>query len=278
MIDVLQAIILGIVQGLTEWLPISSSGHLAILQLAMGLKVPIFFDLILHIGTLTGVIAIYRRDIVSIISSVLAFFRLYLRFGNQQYVRRHSINRRDLELTKLLILGMIPTGAIGIIFKSFFEYSFYDINAIVIGFIVTGILVLATKFLKSGNKKLGDTDALFIGVGQGLSIFSSISRSGITLSIGMFRGLEKDSLIKYSFLLSIPAILGASIVDIAGADKNAIAQMYAIPFTSYLAGALLSAIVGFASIKFLIRVINNESFYLFSFYCFAIGLVTFLML
>jgi undecaprenyl-diphosphatase len=277
MIDVLQAIILGIVQGLTEWLPISSSGHLAILQLAMGLKVPIFFDLILHIGTLTGVIAIYKRDIISIISSIFAFFRLYLHFDNQN-VRRYSINKSDVELIKLLILGMIPTGAIGILFKSFFEYSFYNTDAIVIGFIVTGILVLATRFLKSGNKKLGNADALLIGMGQGLSIFSSISRSGITLSIGMFRGLKKDSLIKYSFLLSIPAILGASIFDIAGADNDAIAQMYAIPITSYVVGALLSAIVGFVSIKFLIRVINNELFYLFSFYCFAIGLVTFLRL
>jgi undecaprenyl-diphosphatase len=269
MIDVLQAIILGIVQGLTEWLPISSSGHLAILQLAMGLKVPIFFDLILHIGTLTGVIAIYKRDIISIISSIFAFFRLYLHFDNQD-IPGYSINKSDVELIKLLILGMIPTGAIGIFFKSFFEYSFYNTNAIVIGFIVTGILVLATRFLKSGNKKLGNTDALIIGMGQGLSIFSSISRSGITLSIGMFRGLKKDSLIKYSFLLSIPAILGASIFDIVGADKDAIAQMYAIPITSYVIGALLSAIVGFVSIKFLIRVINNELFYLFSFYCFAI--------
>ena len=277
MIDVLQAIVLGTVQGLTEWLPISSSGHLAILQLAMGLKVPIFFDLVLHLGTLTGVIAIYKRDIIEIISSVFAFLRFYLRISNKD-VQRYPINNYDVGLIKLLILGMIPTGAIGLIFKSFFEYSFYDTKAIVLGFIVTGILVLATRFLKSGNKKLGNTDALFIGVGQGLSIFSSISRSGVTLSIGMFRGLRKDSLVKYSFLLSIPAILGASILDIAGADRDTIAQMYAIPLTSYIAGTLLSAIIGYASIKFLIRVINNESFYLFSFYCFAIGLLTFLML
>lgn len=278
MIDIFQAIIFGVVQGLTEWLPISSSGHLAILQLAMGLKVPIFFDLILHIGSLTGIFAIYRRDIISIISSIFTLFKLYLHFGNQQAVRRYSTKESDRELIKLLILGMLPTGAMGILFKSFFEYSFYDTNAIVLGFMVTGILVLVTKFLKTGDKKLGNADALLIGMGQGLSIFSSISRSGTTLSIGMFRGLRKDSLIKYSFLLSIPAILGASILDIAGANKEAIAQMFTIPITSYAVGALLSAIVGFVSIKFLIRVINNESFYLFSFYCFGIGLVTFFRL
>ena len=108
--------------------------------------------------------------------------------------------------------------------------------------------------------------------------FLASQEGGITLSIGMFRGLKKDSLVKYSFLLSIPAILGASVFDIVGADKDAIAQMYAIPVTSYIVGALISAIVGFVSIKFLIRVINNQLFYLFSFYCFAIGFVTFLKL
>ena len=274
MIDILQAIILGIVQGLTEWLPISSSGHLALLQLALGLEVPVFFDLVLHIGTLTGVFAIYKKDIFSILSSIYAFFGLYLSSRNRR-VSKSSFNRTDITYTRLIILGMIPTVAIGIAFKSFFEYSFHDSQAIAIGFIVTGILVFMTRFLKSGDKKLGNTDAFWIGMGQGLSIFSSISRSGITLSIGMFRGLEKGSLVKYSFLLSIPAIIGASIFDLASADSETLAQMYDIPASSYVAGVFLSAVVGFVSIKFLIKVINNQSFYLFSFYCIAIGFVTF---
>lgn len=274
MIDILQAIILGIVQGLTEWLPVSSSGHLALLQLAMGLEVPVFFDLVLHIGTLTGVFAIYKKDIISIMSSIYAFFCHYL-FSKNRRVSKSSYNRTDITYTRLIILGMIPTAAIGIAFKSFFENSFHDTHAIAVGFITTGILVFMTRFLKSGDKKLGNTDAFWIGMGQGLSIFSSISRSGITLSIGMFRGLEKGSLVKYSFLLSIPAIIGASIFDLATADSETLAQMYDIPTSSYVVGVLLSAVVGFASIKFLIRVINNQSFYLFSFYCVAIGLVTF---
>jgi undecaprenyl-diphosphatase len=274
MIDILQAIILGIVQGLTEWLPVSSSGHLALLQLAAGLEVPVFFDLVLHIGTLTGVFAIYKKDIFSILSSIYAFFGLYLSSRNRR-VSKSSFNRTDITYTRLIIIGMIPTAAIGIAFKSFFEYSFHDTQAIAIGFIATGILVFMTRFLKSADKKLGNTDAFWIGMGQGLSIFSSISRSGITLSIGMFRGLEKGSLVKYSFLLSIPAIIGASIFDLASADSETLAQMYDIPASSYVAGVFLSAVVGFASIKFLIRVINNQSFYLFSFYCVAIGLITF---
>jgi undecaprenyl-diphosphatase len=274
MIDLLQAIILGIVQGLTEWLPVSSSGHLALLQLAMGLEVPVFFDLVLHIGTLTGVFAIYRKDIFSILSSIYAFIGLHLSSRNRR-VSRSSFDKTDITYTRLIIIGMIPTAAIGIAFKSFFEYSFHDTQAISIGFIATGILVFMTRFLKSSDKKLGNTDAFWIGMGQGLSIFSSISRSGITLSIGMFRGLEKSSLVKYSFLLSIPAIIGASIFDLASADSETLAKMYDIPASSYVAGVFFSAVVGFASIKFLIKVINNQSFYLFSFYCVAIGLVTF---
>jgi undecaprenyl-diphosphatase len=277
MVDILQAAILGIVQGLTEWLPISSSGHLALLQLAMGLKVPVFFDLILHIGTLVGVFAIYKKDILSILSTIIAFFGTYLPFKNS-FVRKFSINKCDVKMIRLITIGMIPTGTIGIAFKSFFVYSFQDTVALAAGFMVTGILVLVTKFLKHGDRQPGDVDALLIGVGQGLSIFSSISRSGATLSIGMFRKLTIPSLVKYSFLLSIPAILGASIFDVVTSDEETLAQMYSIPIASYIVGISLSAIIGFISIKFLIHVINNESFYLFSFYCFAIGLMSYLFL
>lgn len=277
MVDFLQAAILGLVQGLTEWLPVSSSGHLALLQLAMGLKIPVFFDLILHIGTLAGVIAIYKKDILSIICTIIAFFATYLPFKNT-FVRKFSINKYDVKMIRLIIIGMVPTGVIGIAFKSFFVFSFQDATAIAVGFLVTGILVLLTKFLKSGDREPGNTDALLIGIGQGLSIFSSVSRSGATLSIGMFRKLTIPSLVKYSFLLSIPAILGASIFDIVTSDEEALAQMYSIPILSYVVGTLVSAIVGFISIKFLIHIINNESFYLFSFYCFAIGLISYLLL
>ena len=134
MIDILQAIILGTVQGLTEWLPVSSSGHLALLQLAMGLEVPVFFDLVLHIGTLTGVFAIYKKDIFSILSSIYAFFGFYLSSRNRRG-SKSSFNRTDITYTRLIIIGMIPTAAIGIAFKSFFEYYFHDTQDIAIGFI-----------------------------------------------------------------------------------------------------------------------------------------------
>lgn len=279
-IDILQAIVLGIVQGLTEWLPISSSGHLALVQLAMDLEVPIFYDVILHIGTLVGVFAIYRRDIAGILRSTVA--------SGKGSSKRKSIEEEGGEevakypqgrwMLWLIILGTIPTGIIGLAFRSFFESSFYDPVSIAVGFIITGALVLVTGLLKPGQKKLGSADAILIGIGQGISIFSSISRSGATLSAGLFRGVEREQLVRYSFLLSIPAILGAAAVDVLAMDEQQKAQLASIGAESYIAGTVASAAVGYASIRILIKLVIKGKFYLFAFYCFAIGVATLLLL
>jgi undecaprenyl-diphosphatase len=275
-IDILQAIVLGIVQGLTEWLPISSSGHLALVQLAMDLEIPIFYDVILHIGTLAGVFAIYRRDIAGILRSTVAFGEgSSKRKSIEEEVAKYPQGRRMLWL---IILGTIPTGIIGLAFRSFFESSFYDPVSIAVGFIITGALVLVTGLMKSGQKKLGSADAILIGIGQGISIFSSISRSGATLSAGLFRGVEREQLVRYSFLLSIPAILGAAAIDVVAMDEQQKAQLASIGAESYIAGAVVSAAVGYASIRILIKLVIKGKFYLFAFYCFAIGVATLLLL
>lgn len=265
-IGILQAIILGIIQGLTEWLPVSSSGHLALVQLAMDLQVPVFYDAVLHLGTLTGVFAIYRKDIAGIVKSV---------FGRNKAEGVYPQGRRMLWF---IILGTIPTAAIGVAFRSFFEYSFYDPLSIGAGFIITGVFLLVTLFLKAGSKQLGPADAVLIGVGQGLSIFSSISRSGATVAAGMFRGVEREQLVRYSFLLSVPAILGAVLVDVLSAEEQQRAELYSIGIESYIAGAAISAIVGYASIRVLVRLVIRGKFYFFAFYCFAIGIATFFLL
>jgi undecaprenyl-diphosphatase len=268
-IDVFQAIILGIVQGLTEWLPISSSGHLALVQLAMDLEVPVFYDAILHVGTLAGVFAIYQKDIVGIMKSIFT--------PDKRIEGKYPQGRTMLWF---IILGTIPTGIIGIAFRSFFEYSFYDPLSIALGFIVTGVLVLITALMKVSHKKLGPVDALLIGVGQGISIFSSISRSGATVATGMFAGVEREQLVRYSFLLSIPAILGAATIDAVLAQdiSEAAEDIRLIGIESYVIGVAISAIVGYLSIRILIRLVISGKFYVFAFYCFAIGISTFFLL
>ncbi len=161
-----------------------------------------------------------------------------------------------------IILGTVPTGIIDMTFRSFFEYSFYDPFSIAIGFIVTGVFVLITAFLKAGHKKLGQVDAILIGVGQGFSIFSSISRSGATVATGMFTGVEREQLVRYSFLLSIPAILGAVTIDaLLAQDPRGAEDIHFIGIESYAIGAAISAIVGYMSICNLIRLVTEQILY-----------------
>ncbi|HZD34074.1 MAG TPA: undecaprenyl-diphosphate phosphatase [Nitrososphaeraceae archaeon] len=265
MIDAIQALILGTVQGVTEWLPISSSGHLALIQLVMNLQVPIFFDIVLHLGTLAAVIGIYRSELLTILKSVIL-------------IRRKNDAKEDLKSIKwgrrfllLIILGLIPTALMGVAFRSIFEESFYSMWSLGLGFIISGVMIIATKFVNKGTKSMGRVDAFLIGIGQGLSIFSSISRSGATISIGMFRHVERSELITYSFLLSIPAIIGAGLYDLVFADNTSQVEILSIPLESYIIGILSAGAVGYVSIKFLINIINRGEFYLFSFYCFLLG-------
>lgn len=267
MIDAIQALILGIIQGLTEWLPISSSGHLALIQLAMNLQVPIFFDIVLHLGTLAAVIGVYRRELISILKS---FKYIHRRNGNNSEVELKNI-RWGRRYLLLIILGMIPTALMGVGFRSIFEESFYSMWSIGLGFIISGAMIIVTKFIGKGRNSIGKVDAVLIGVGQGLSIFSSISRSGATISIGMFRHIERSELITYSFLLSIPAILGAGLYDLVFADNISQVEIIRVPIESYIIGTISAAAVGYVSIKFLISIVNKGEFYLFSFYCFLIG-------
>jgi undecaprenyl-diphosphatase len=267
MIDAIQALILGIVQGLTEWLPISSSGHLALVQLAMNLEVPIFFDIVLHFGTLAAVIGIYRRELLGILKSIKPIGK---NNRDSTGVKLMSIKRGRRYLL-LIILGMIPTALIGVGFRSIFEESFYSMWSIGLGFIITGAMIFVTKFIDKGTNSIRNIDAVLIGIGQGLSIFSSVSRSGATISIGMFRHIERSELITFSFLLSIPAIVGAGLYDLVFADSVSQVEIYQIPIESYIIGTFTAAIVGYVSIKFLINIINKGEFYLFSFYCFLLG-------
>jgi len=274
MADPIQAIILGIIQGLTEWLPISSSGHLALVQLAMGLQVPIFFDIVLHLGTLAAVIGVYRNELITILYS---FKSIHLRNENNDKKIMPG-NRWGQRFLLLIILGMIPTALMGLGFRSLFEESFYNMWAIGLGFLISGVMILSTKFVKHGTNSIGKIDAILIGVGQGLSIFSSISRSGATISFGMFRRIERSELVTFSFLLSIPAILGAGLYDLAFMDTSSLTEIATMSIESYLLGALSAAAVGYVSIKFLIKIINRGEFYLFSFYCFLIGSLIFVSL
>jgi len=254
----IEAIILAIVQGITEWLPISSSGHLVIVQQLFSLNVSVFFDVTLHVGTLIPVLVFLRKDVAKILKAVA-----HLDFKTEEG-----------KLAVLVVIGSIPTAVIGFLFKDLFESFFSNLSAVGAAFIVTGCILYATKLTLGRNKSINYFDALLIGTAQGIALIPGISRSGITISIGLLRRVKKEKAFQYSFLLYIPAVIGATIgKSLSEWNKLATAEVEVL---SIVLGLALTAIVGYIFLKLLFKVIVKEKFHAFAYYCWALGSIVIL--
>lgn len=250
---VIQALILGAVQGLTEFLPVSSSGHLVLFQHLLGIQEPpLTFDIMVHVGTLVAVFIAFWPDIADII--------------------RKPFNR----LTYLIIVGCIPAGLAGYILQDLFEKSFSSVLVVGLGLLFTGaILMAAEKYSRAytGLKEIHETtymDVIWIGLMQALAIVPGISRSGSTISAGLFMGMDRVFAARFSFLLSIPVILGAAMLqlkDIAAVGMNGITL---IPMT---VGFITAIGFGYFAIKIVLQIINQGRLSVFSYYCWALGAI-----
>lgn len=239
--SILIALILGIVQGLTEFLPISSSGHLVLLQRIFGLENNlILFDVILHVGTLFAVIFVYRKSILELI--------------------KHPFSKK----MGLLVLGTIPTVIIALLFKDFFESAFSG-NILFIGFFATSILLLIASFCDkkySNNKEMKARNIFVMGLFQGLAVLPGLSRSGSTTSSAIVMGIKKEEALEYSFLLSIPIILASLVYELVFSPITLI-KSDIIPI---LIGLFSSLIFGIISIKFMIKLVKNNTYKYFAIY------------
>lgn len=244
----IQAILLGIIQGITEFLPVSSSGHLVLFQKIFGVAEPtLTFGIVVHLGTLAAVFAVFWKDIVSI------------------------LRRPFQRLTLLLIAGTIPTGIIGVLFKDFFERIFASGRTLGFEFFITGLVLFFADSLSRGYKDVEETsylDAAFVGLMQGAAILPAVSRSGLTISGALFRNMDRDFAARFSFLLSIPAILGAAVFDMkdvleAGAEN--------LDSVSLGAGFIFAAVFGYISIRYMIGILKKGKMRYFSYYVFALG-------
>lgn len=265
----IQAIILGIFQGVAEFLPISSSGHLAILQTLFGIKEGnLFFTEMLHFGTLISIVIVYFSDIYMMI---IEFFNLIFSIIKGQKITKLS---KHQKLALLIIVGSIPTAIIGLLFEDFFESLYTSILPIGIAFLVTGSLLwLAEKkaFQNKNIKGMSFFDSLIIGTFQGVAIIPGISRSGSTIVAGLFRGLNKPLATEYSFLLALPATFGAGLLGIIKLLKSNSEILIDLPL---LLGVILSTIVGVLSIKLLVKLLNKNKLHYFSYYLWIIGIIT----
>jgi len=264
-----EALISGVVQGVAEFLPISSSGHLVILHKLMGIKEPeIFFDIFLHLGTLAAIFIVFGREIVESVTT-------------------------KKRIGFLILLSSAVTFIIALIFIKNIEAAFSNVRTVGIMLVVTGIWLIAgnlmrfiprdsiknirvarDQFLLSKNcEGMTVFKASLIGLAQGIAVLPGISRSGATISTGLFLGLDAQAAAKFSFLLSIPAIIGAFLFKIKETGFNLPGMN-----VNYFIGFFISCIVGVLSLKLLLRVLYKNKFHWFGVYCILAGLVVFLFL
>ncbi len=247
---IIDAVILGLVQGLTEFLPISSSGHLVIGQHLLNFSGPnLTFDIVLHLGTLLAVFVFFWKDIQKILLS---------------FTNKGDPHWRKVAL--LVLLGTVPTGLIGILFKDSFEKMFSSVQLVAVMLIVTGIILFAADRVSRADRPLFGIrflDALVIGVVQGLAIIPGISRAGSTIATGLFLKIEADAAARFSFLLSIPAIMGAVVLE----GKDILGHAMDGSGTAFFAGFFTAAISGWLAIKILMEVLKRKRLSIFSYYC-----------
>ncbi|MCD7782003.1 MAG: undecaprenyl-diphosphate phosphatase [Methanosphaera sp.] len=269
MLDIISAIILGAVQGLSEFLPISSSGHLALVQYILGVDTGLVFDTVLHIGTLVAVFTFFWNDIVNIIKGFILSI-IDLTESRQLFIDEIRDNKYK-RMPWLIIIGTIPVGITGLFLKDYIETIFRGALPIGVFLIITGILLYVSERYPTGDTTSEDISfkqALIVGIGQGCAIFPGLSRSGTTIATGLFSGLNREFAARFSFLLSIPAILGAGVVqikDIATID---------ISMSVMLAGFISSVIFGYFAIKVLMKIIEEWSLDVFAYYCWIVGILT----
>lgn len=279
---IFEAILLGIIQGLTEFLPVSSSGHLAIFQKLFGMnEVGIAFDVFLHLGTLIAVFIIYRKDILRLIvdgigivvdscTNIYRFFRSVIKHEQVEYIQVIRTTYRKFAL--LVIVSTIPTGIIGLLAKDVVSSASDTLIIPGICLLITAVLLFISDQLPDGDKtpkRTGYFNAVFMGVCQGIATLPGLSRSGTTIAAGLLCGLRRDFVVKYSFIMSIPAILGATILEIPDMSKD-IATTGALV---YVVGMIVAAIVGYICIKTMLVVVRNKKFKYFSYYCAIMGVV-----
>lgn len=260
---------MGLAQGLTEFLPISSSGHLVFLQQVFGFKKPMLgFDILLHLATVLAVIVFLRRELFLIIREV--FSSLNSLFQGQ---RSNELWEKfyNFKLFILILFALLPTILAGWLLKESIEKIFISLLSVGIGVLITGIVLFFTKFImpKKDIKNFNLRDAFFVGVAQAIAIVPGISRSGLTISAGIFCGLDKNLAVKFSFLLSVPTVLAASLYKIKGGFEieNISALILVFSF-------LVAFVTGYLALIFLSKVIAKARFHYFSYYCFLFGLVS----
>jgi undecaprenyl-diphosphatase len=268
--NILQAILLGIIQGLTEFLPVSSSAHLVIVPYLLGWRLEdavIFpFDVLVQLGTLLAVILFFRRDLRDILVAVWKGIISGKPFGTQ-----------NARLGWLLVLATIPAGIAGLLIKDQVEAAFKDVRMTALFLLVTALILLAAERVGKRSRNLESVnwkDALWIGIAQILSLFPGVSRSGSTIGGGMARNFDRPAAARFSFLMSIPVMLAAG--GLSFLDLLKVPDLSSF-LPSMAAGFIMAAVVGYLAIRWLLGFLGRRSLYVFAVYCTALSVIVLLV-
>ena len=282
--SLLEAILMGLIQGITEFLPVSSSGHLALFQIAFDLdEVGLLFDCLLHLGTLIAVFAVYYKDIWKMICAGFAIIGDF--FANIGIVFSHLTGKKETpyrrvicnsyrKFVMLVIISTIPTGIIGIVASDLIEYASTVLIVPGICLIITSILLFIADRCREGSKTpkhVSYTNAFVIGMCQGVATMPGISRSGTTITACLLSGFDRKFAVKYSFIMSIPAILGSLVLQLF---KIKDLNLEAAQWLYYGIGTAVAAIVGYICIKIMLYVVKQKKYTFFSIYCLIVGIIS----
>jgi len=267
-VHIIESIVLGIVQGLTEFLPVSSSGHLVLVGKL--LKLPnqqdlqfVRFVVVVHLGTLAAVICIYRAKIRRLLRGN---FSGPIRLQNGKW----KFQNPDTKMVCLLALATIPAVLVGVLFNNMIKGAFGNPLSAGICLAVTGLVLFFLRFKKQDQDKVTSLRALIIGIAQAVAILPGMSRSGLTISAGIYSGVERTRAAEFSFLLSIPVILGAGLMELREMASTGLTWAEGI---SLAVGGLSAAVSGYLAIRFLLNVIKKGRLHYFAYYCWLVALI-----
>jgi len=258
--DVIQSFLLGLLQGLTEFLPISSSGHLALARYFIGdnAQTGIVFEVFVHFGTLCSIVLYYRNEVTQIIKAIPGWL-----------LRPVAPRDEHEKMIGFILISMIPAFIAGFTLEDYFEAMFMDPVIVSIMLIVTGIILFCTRFVENHEGELSGGKSFVIGLAQAFAIIPGISRSGSTISMGLYLGLKRDEVANFSFLMVIPVIAGATFLEVLtlageGADATSLINLAVGFFTAFVSG--------YFALKYLILVLKKKGFHYFAYYCWALGI------
>ncbi len=264
--DLLEAFLLGVLQGVTEFLPVSSSGHLVLAQELFNTNLDrgITFEIVVHFGSFFSIVIYFRKRLSEILGNLFSFL-----FNPGKWAETWETNY-DARMSFYILISMIPSGVVGFTLKDYFEVLFSSPGIVSVMLLVTGAILYSNKFVEPREKQVTPSNAFLVGLAQAFAMLPGISRSGTTITIGTLLGIKRDKIAEFSFLMLLPVIAGAMLLEVRDLVSGG-GESFSVSYLTM--GFLASLISGYFALKYLIKIFKSKGLHYFAYYCWTIGLL-----